>query len=604
MEENWLEKGNRAYRKRKYDIAMDCYLKAIAEGDAYAMYLAASMYKLGKGVAKSIYKAKVLLEQAAEAGNEKAARELSWLFNSESKNTILLDCANNTLWRDYVVEARKLWAKGNYKEALNEFLCMADGKVKPDKYSAECMYWIGKMYRLGQGVSKDEEKAEEWLRKAAELGNWKAINVLGLYKKAPEVIWENGCAKATAYIYYNVKVREIDENVFVELARLFKSKIWINFRGGSLDAKDEYTISTIMHWAKKTKLDIYAEGEDAGKAVKSLADLLYKGFSEEYIDELISQGEIRKPLLKDMQRVEFLKRCINEFADIRRKYNLHEDKLKWAQDDPWLQKEATSIIEGCTEQGIIEIEKEWSAWEKKREKWTDGMYGDLINISLFTHVDNHITEKVSSISFYYENICSRLCAKFEQLQSFDDIIRSKELLVSAGDIAAMFYLGKIYEKGKMRRLQDEEKARSYYQLAKETWAGDLANRYTAWLEKTVQDSGLEGIRRLGREYINGTFVEAAKKNTSAKLKHEIKWLNKAINAGDGWAAFTKGNICYYGYGHWGFRKGEAYNNYIKASESKDSIYALELEEMRFHKNKSIDYEILEDFFGACHVCKR
>ena len=70
-------------------------------------------------------------------------------------------------------------------------------------------------------------------------------------------------------------------------------------------------------------------------------------------------------------------------------------------------------------------------------------------------------------------------------------------------------------------------------------------------------------------------------------------MNKAIKEGDGWAAFTKGNICYYGYGHWKERKKEAYNNYIKASKSKESIWPLELEKMSFDKTKTIEYEMLE-----------
>ena len=76
-------------------------------------------------------------------------------------------------------------------------------------------------------------------------------------------------------------------------------------------------------------------------------------------------------------------------------------------------------------------------------------------------------------------------------------------------------------------------------------------------------------------YIEGTFADTAKKNHDVKLKKEIRWLNEVIEDGDGWAAFTKGNICYYGYGRWCERKQEAYNSYMKAAKSNDSIYALE-----------------------------
>ncbi|SDO92425.1 hypothetical protein SAMN05216366_10391 [Selenomonas ruminantium] len=139
---------------------------------------------------------------------------------------------------------------------------------------------------------------------------------------------------------------------------------------------------------------------------------------------------------------------------------------------------------------------------------------------------------------------------------------------------AMFFLAEAYGTGRLC-FCDKERVRDYFQMAKDVWAGKLAEEYKAWLDKAVQNSGLETIGRLGHEYIDGNFAESAKKNHSIKLDKEIKWLNKAIEAGDGWAFFIKENICFYGYGRWGKRENEAYNNYQKAAKSKDSIYALE-----------------------------
>lgn len=72
--------------------------------------------------------------------------------------------------------------------------------------------------------------------------------------------------------------------------------------------------------------------------------------------------------------------------------------------------------------------------------------------------------------------------------------------------------------------------RAYLQMAKETLAGDLTKKYKVWLDKAVQDSGLEMLGQLGREYIDGTFAVSAKKNKDVKLKKEIRWLNQAIVA--------------------------------------------------------------------------
>lgn len=46
---------------------------------------------------------------------------------------------------------------------------------------AAAQYMIGKMYLEGQGVSKDEQQALTWLKKAAAQGNKEAISILKRY---------------------------------------------------------------------------------------------------------------------------------------------------------------------------------------------------------------------------------------------------------------------------------------------------------------------------------------------------------------------------------------------------------------------------------------
>ena len=593
MEKSWLNKGRRAYNLKQYDVAIDCFEKAIAEGDAQAMYLAACMYQSGMGVPKSICKAKTLFRQAADKGHKKAANALVLMVDPSYVNR----CA-------YIVEACKLREAGKYKEAMEEFLSIAGANVKPDDYTGECMYWIGMMYKWGQGVPKDEVIADEWLRKAVDNCNWKALMELKLDECVPEVICDGKCAKATAYVYHNIRRRENPESILSQLARSFKSDIKIYVRGRCIDAKDcLMMLLKPVSWTRGTKLDIYAEGGDAGEAVKSIVDLFYSRFSEEYLEKLISQERIKRPKsidkqssnteYKEFNEAEFLSQCMSEFANIRKQYNLDEDILRRAEMNPMLEEFAALVIEGCTEQGILEIKKRLPEWEKEQEKYRPHyMFGGIMCFS-FPWVIDATADSIRIITSYYNEKCRLLCGKMEQLQHFDEVINSKEKLAADGDVSAMLFLGKAYEKGKLGRLQDNEKACSYYQMAMDAWAGDLSKRYTVWLEQAVKNSGLEKIGQLGREYIEGSFAEAARKNPNAKLKNEIKWLNKAIKEGDGWAAFTKGNICYYGYGRWKERKKEAYNNYIKASKSKESIWPLELEKMSFDKTKTIEYEMLE-----------
>ena len=270
----------------------------------------------------------------------------------------------------------------------------------------------------------------------------------------------------------------------------------------------------------------------------------------------------------------FLSECICEFTDIRNEYNLDDETLTLAKQNPLLERQLLPVIEGCTVDGIKKMAKK--VYELEMNKRIPPLGGIASFAFLLT---SDLTEyKNSCMTSYYRQKCVLLQQKIKQVEGFEEILREKEELVSNGDVAAMFFLEKAYEEGRLC-VKNVQKSLSYHQKAKDTWTGDLFQQYEKWLDRAVQDSGLEMIGRMGREYIAGTFAEEGKKNRDCKLKKEIKWLNKAIEEGDGWAAFSKANICYYGYGHWKKRKQEAYNNYLKAVKSKDSIYALEFGEM-------------------------
>lgn len=274
----------------------------------------------------------------------------------------------------------------------------------------------------------------------------------------------------------------------------------------------------------------------------------------------------------------FIRQCMVRFAEIRSEHGFDDDILEAAQENPFLERQLVPVLEGCSEQGIKEIEKKLPEWEEKKRRENYWWYGcDYFDLSLRKPID--VTGGwIERMCVYYRAKCGSLFGKMELMRHYEEIIESKEQLAAAGDVEAMFFLVKAYEEGRLC-VKDTAKSLSYYKKAKDTWAGDLSRQYGKWLDKAVQDSGLEMIGSMGGEYIAGVFAEEGKKNQDCKLKKEIKWLNKAIEAGDGWAAFTKANICYYGYGRWKKRKQEAYNNYLKAAQSKDSIYALELGEM-------------------------
>lgn len=277
---------------------------------------------------------------------------------------------------------------------------------------------------------------------------------------------------------------------------------------------------------------------------------------------------------KKFDEEKFLSECFRKFSDIRNECNLDDETLRLAQEKPLLEHYVMPVKKGCTVDGIKEMAKKAPDFDVENRL---PFFGGFVTYS-YPIVFDMTEEKIRCMYSYYWKKCGVLRSKIEQVERFEEIIKVKEEKVSNGDVAAMFFLGKAYEEGRFC-VKDVQKSLSYYQKAKDTWAGDLSRRYEEWLDKAVQDSGHDMIGRMGREYIAGTFAEEGAKNRDCKLKKETKWLNKAIEAGDGWAAFTKANICYYGYGRWKKRKQEAYNNYLKAAQSKNSIYALELGEM-------------------------
>jgi len=302
--------------------------------------------------------------------------------------------------------------------------------------------------------------------------------------------------------------------------------------------------------------------------------------------------------IKEFDEVLFLKKCVDSFSEIRNKYQLDEETLKAAKSNHILEKMAEIVIDGHTEQGILKIAKGMTEWDYRSRggvlPWS--IWGSIWFRPLFM---DPTEEMVKIVLENYEGTCRALRRKIDELEQLDKILGNldewlseKEQMVSAGDVKAMFFLGKIYEDEEFG-VQNQEKANAYYQLAKDTWKKRYFKQYEAWLAKAVQDSGLELIGRMGRAYIEGNFVRAGKKDHDKKLKKECKWLAKAIQSVDGWAAFTMGNIYYYGYGRCKQREKAAYNKYLQAVQAKEPIYALELRECQL-KNGTIVREIIKE----------
>lgn len=284
----------------------------------------------------------------------------------------------------------------------------------------------------------------------------------------------------------------------------------------------------------------------------------------------------------------FVNECMHGFAEIRQKYDLEED-LEWAQQNPRLKQLAAAVLEGCTQQGILAMASREPGWKSRNVpyRWRRNIFLWESVVAVSSKTDDWIKH----MQPVYTKKCKELRGKIALFKQFPEIIRKKEKQAAAGDVKAMVFLGKLYEKGTLCSAKDEEKAQSYMKQAREAYADDLNKRYTLWLDRIVQRSGVEMIGRIGREYMAGTLAEEGKKNRDLKIKKEMRWLRSATKTGDGWAAFTLGHIYYYGYGQCRARMREAYDNYSLAESSKDAIYALEMGNLCFDEPGGIDREL-------------
>ena len=71
-------------------------------------------------------------------------------------------------------EGAAAYSTGDYATALREWQPLAE------QGDAVAQFYLGLMYRKGQGVPQDEAAAAQWFRRAAEQGVAEAQNILGL----------------------------------------------------------------------------------------------------------------------------------------------------------------------------------------------------------------------------------------------------------------------------------------------------------------------------------------------------------------------------------------------------------------------------------------
>jgi TPR repeat protein len=134
--------------------AVEWYLKAAAQGSAWAQYDLGGIYANGAGVPKDVAKAVEWYQKAANQGNAWAQYDLGWMYGKDEG--MPKDTAKEVAW---------------YQKAAAQGHAVAQNS-------------LGWMYANGEGVPKDAAKALEWYQKAATQGDaWAQYNLGEMYGK-------------------------------------------------------------------------------------------------------------------------------------------------------------------------------------------------------------------------------------------------------------------------------------------------------------------------------------------------------------------------------------------------------------------------------------
>ena len=83
--------------------------------------------------------------------------------------------------------------------------CMAQAQ----QGDADAQFWIGHMYKNGQGVTQDSKQAVKWFRKSAEQGHAKAQYNLGLMYASGKGVTQN---YVLAHMWWNIAASSGDKD--------------------------------------------------------------------------------------------------------------------------------------------------------------------------------------------------------------------------------------------------------------------------------------------------------------------------------------------------------------------------------------------------------
>jgi tetratricopeptide (TPR) repeat protein len=145
MEKNKLTEALNALETGSYNSAYDL-LKSLADsGNAVALYYLAKMYQEGQGVAQDLNEAIFLYEKSAEKEFVTAYLQLAFIYYMDAD-----------------------FEDADFKKAFYWFNRAAIAS------NSEGQFWLGVLYKIGNGVGQDNGMALTWFRRSARQGNVQA----------------------------------------------------------------------------------------------------------------------------------------------------------------------------------------------------------------------------------------------------------------------------------------------------------------------------------------------------------------------------------------------------------------------------------------------
>lgn len=177
-----VDKAIKFIKLKEYSDAVILLEQAAGMGDDEAMYQLGILYTTGKGVKRSLSTALDYLNQSAAKGNVKAKDAVSEHAKLQMLSGLSRPIETKTEIKKEVIKADPK-AAILYKTAKELFDLSQDDKAllvmeeAASLGSGDAMYDLGYRYTTGKGILKDIRKGQEWISKAAAVGNVKALDL-------------------------------------------------------------------------------------------------------------------------------------------------------------------------------------------------------------------------------------------------------------------------------------------------------------------------------------------------------------------------------------------------------------------------------------------